>query len=230
MSDAIDLISSDDDSDDFLDYSDDSASDSDDETLTDVQKARKAAGKRFDEQRKRDAERKQQAANKRKHEDQAVHMDEYDIVQTHWNAHYGSNCVTIQGAVDMFTNEQQDFDETMNAAAHPSGFDPTTAQTRLTKMKQDIAFMQSLLHDQRASEKRQLTERKFNDKIEKALKVIETLRADERNIRHIRQAQHNKNELENMLDHLTSEQKARFERAKEHAAKKARVNLNRRYM
>ena len=219
MSDAIDLISSDDD---FLDDSDDS----DVETLTDVQKARKAARKRFEEAKQR----KQQAAKKRKHEEQAVHMDEYDIVQTHWNAHYGSNCVTIQGAIDMFTEEQRDFDETMNTAAHPSGFDPTTAQTRLTKMKQDIAFMQSLLHDQRASEKRQLTEREFNDKIEKALKVIETLRADERNIRHIRQAQHNKKELENMLDHLTSEQKARFERAKEHAAKKARVNLNRRYM
>lgn len=229
MSEVISLISSDD-SDDPVYSSEDSSSDSEDESLTDMQRVRRDARKRFDEEKQRATEREKQASRKRKHKDETVHVDEYEIVQKHWNAQYGSACVTIQGAINMFQKEKEAFDNEMKSDTHASAFDPTTIQTRLTRMKQDIQFMQSLLHDQRASEKKRLTETIFKDKIEKALKVIETLRADERNIRHIRQAQHNKKELEKMLDHLTPEQKDRFERAKEHAAKRARVNLNRRYM
>lgn len=195
--------------------------------MTELERARREAKNRYNERQRQQADQEQRMKRKRKHEKQAIHMDEYNIVQEYWNKEYGCNCVSIADAIQLVEHEK----------SSPSGM----PGRRHLLMQQRIQYMQSLLNDQRTDEKRLATEQhaarkeleanqKLMNDIEKALRTIETLRSDERNIRHIRQAQHSKNILESLYDKLSDAQKARFEQAKNHAIKSAKVNLNRRFM
>lgn len=211
-------------------YEDDS-----DDGLTDIERIRKASHETYLDKKNEERRAAQRQKNKRKREEEAIHMDEFDILQTHWNRHYGTTYVSFRQAAAMFEMESRAFEEEERQEAHSSNYDPDKIRDRLVTMKTRLDFMRGLLTDRRNHEKRQMTatveqerERLRQAVIDKHLRAIESLRRDERDLRHIRRAQHSHKMLQDQA--LSPEQKARLQRAEEHAARTARVNLKRRYM
>lgn len=208
----IEFSSSDDD-----EYNYSSSSEEEEEDEDDLQKVRKAQHEKY--------KRKQRGPPKKP---KSIHIDEYEIVQEHWNKEFGSNCMTIEDAANIYTKEKQAFEESTSQISVARAQE---IHRRLTIMNRQIIFMQSLLHDRRAKEQQESAAQKQQRDIEEAIDVIASLKPDD-NIRNIRRAQYSKTVLNRMEREgkLSERQKARFEQAKGRATKAAPNLLNRRYM
>lgn len=207
----IEFSSSDDDE---YNYSSSSEEEDDED---DLQKVRKAQHEKY--------KRKQRGPPKKS---KSIHIDEYEIVQEYWNKEFGLNCMTIKDAANIYTKENQTFEE---STSQISAARAQEIHRRLTIMNRQIIFMQSLLHDKRAKEQQESAAQKQQRDIEEAIDVIASLKPDD-NVKNIRRAQYSRTVLNRMEREgkLSDGQKARFEQAKGRATKAAPNLLNRRYM